>query len=177
MTNRNAKTKNLVLAALCIALCLLLPLITGQNRQLGNMLCLIHLPVYICAYLTNWKWAGAVGFVSPILRSFTFGMPPLYPLAIGMAFEMATYGIVAAVFYKVFKKSTSGLYASLLIAMLLGRIVGGSVKAILLGVGGEALTFKAFLTTYFVTEVAGIAIQIILIPLLVLALGKALKNN
>ena len=34
------------------------------------------------------------GFILPFLRSVTFGMPPLFPTAITMAFELATYGLV-----------------------------------------------------------------------------------
>ena len=34
----------------------------------------------------------AVGFVLPLLRSATLGMPPMFPTGIAMAFELAAYG-------------------------------------------------------------------------------------
>lgn len=104
MTNQQNHIKNLVLSALCLAIAMYLPFLTGQIQTIGNMLCPMHIPVFLCAYMCGWKWAAAVGFVSPFIRYSAFGMPPIMPVGIGMAFEMLTYGLVAGILYKVLPK-------------------------------------------------------------------------
>ena len=84
----------MVLSALFLALCLVLPFLTMQVPQIGNMLCPMHLPVLLCGFICGSPWGMAVGFVAPLLRSVWLGMPPIYT-AIGMAFEMAAYGAAA----------------------------------------------------------------------------------
>ena len=77
MTNQQNHIKNLVLSALCLAIAMYLPFLTGQIQTIGNMLCPMHIPVFLCAYMCGWKWAAAVGFVSPFIRYSAFGMPPI----------------------------------------------------------------------------------------------------
>ena len=79
MTNTRNNTRDLILAALCLALAMLLPFLTGQIQTLGNMLCPMHIPVLLCAYICGYRWAAAVGFISPLLRYAIFGMPPIMP--------------------------------------------------------------------------------------------------
>ena len=74
----------LVLGALFLALALVLPFLTGQIPEIGSMLCPMHLPVLICGFVCGWPWGLAVGFIAPLLRSLTLGMPPLFPTAICM---------------------------------------------------------------------------------------------
>jgi len=105
-----------------------------------------------------------------------FGMPPFY-VAIAMAFELLTYGLVSGIMYrKVFKKQTVGtLYGSLLIAMVAGRIVWGIVKVILSGIAADAgaFTFAAFISGALLNAIPGIVVQLILVPAVVVALQKA----
>lgn len=89
---KNSNIKNLALAAMFMALGLVLPFFTGQIPQIGKMLLPMHIPVLLCGLICGWKYGLAVGFVTPLLRSVIFGMPILYPMAIGMAFELMTYG-------------------------------------------------------------------------------------
>ncbi|MFR5405676.1 MAG: ECF transporter S component [Oscillibacter sp.] len=67
----------------------------------------------------------AVGFISPLLRSMS-GMPPIW-IAIPMAFEMATYGAIAGLLYRKLPKTGWRIYASLISAMVAGRLVWGLV--------------------------------------------------
>ena len=94
----------LTTAAMCLALSFLLPFLTGQIPTVGQLLCPMHLPVLLCGFLCGWKWGLAVGVVAPLLRSFTLGMPPLFPTALCMAFELAAYGFLAGFLYKKFPK-------------------------------------------------------------------------
>ena len=48
-------TKNLVLAAMFLAIGLVLPFFTGQIPQIGSMLLPMHLPVLLCGLLWSWQ--------------------------------------------------------------------------------------------------------------------------
>ena len=167
------KTKNLTLSALFIALGLVLPLLTGQLKALGNAFLPMHLPVILCGLIVG-PWHGIVaGLILPILRHFTFGMPPLYPTAISMAFELATYGFVVGFVYKNSRwKCIIALYESLIIAMISGRVVWGIVQMVLLGVSGQVFTFQMFMAGAFLNAIPGIVFQLIFIPSLMLALHR-----
>ena len=91
--------KNMVLAAMFLAIGLVLPLFTGQIPQVGNMLLPMHIPVFLCGLICGWQYGAAVGFIVPLLRSAIFGMPVFFPSATAMAFELMTYGLVAGLLY------------------------------------------------------------------------------
>ena len=44
------KTGRLSASAMCLALCLVLPFLTGQIPQIGSALCPMHLPVLLCGF-------------------------------------------------------------------------------------------------------------------------------
>ncbi len=169
-----SKTKKLTLASLFLALALFLPFLTGQIPQIGSMLSPMHFPVYICALVLGAPYGILVGFISPILRSLMFGMPPLFPVSIAMAFEMAAYGAIAGIIYSKTKKTLANLYFSLIISMIVGRIVWGSVQFILLTSTGSTFTFEAFLSGALFSAIPGIIAQLIIVPILVKALEKSL---
>ena len=84
MKTKNTKTvRQLVPAALFLALAFVLPLLTGQVPKVGNMLCPMHFPVLLCGFVLGGPWGLAVGFAAPLLRSVLFGMPPMFPVAMG----------------------------------------------------------------------------------------------
>lgn len=169
----NEKTKKITLSALFIALGLVLPLLTGQLKQLGNAFLPMHLPVLLCGLIVGPVHGLIVGLILPILRHFTFGMPLLYPTGIPMAFELATYGFVVGYVYKVSRwKCIIALYESLIIAMVAGRIIWGIVQMILLGINGQAFTYEMFMAGAFLNAIPGIVFQLIFIPSLMLALHK-----
>ena len=74
--------------------------------------------------------------------------------------------------YRRFKKTTGGLYAALLLAMLSGRIVWGAVRFLLAGLAGSAFPLSAFLAGAVTEAIPGIILQLVLIPILVIALKK-----
>ena len=90
-----------------------------------------------------------------------------------MAFELAAYGFLTGLFYRLFPKKTGYIYLELLLAMLGGRIVWGLVSMLLYGVKGNAFTFAIFLNGAFINALPGIILQIVLIPIIVFALERA----
>ena len=164
---------DLILAALCMALGIVLPFFTGQIPQIGGMLLPMHLPVLLCGLLCGWQYGGLVGFVLPLLRYAMFGMPPIFPTGIAMAFELAAYGIIAGYLYNHSRwQCVISLYRSLIAAMIGGRIVWGVVRVLLTGVSGEPLTWQLFLSGAFLTAIPGIILQLVFIPVLMVALDR-----
>ena len=172
-TKTKSPARQIVLAALFLALAFVLPMVTGHVPQVGNMLCPMHFPVLLCGFVLGGPWGLAVGFVAPLLRSVLFGMPPMFPIAVSMAFELATYGLVSGVMYRRVKHTLPMMYATLLTAMVAGRLVWGAVRFVLAGLTGGSFPFSAFLSGALLTAVPGIVAQLVLIPLLLTALQKA----
>lgn len=170
----NKKTvMRLTYSAMCVALAIALPIITGNVPRIGNMLCPMHIPVMLCGFLCGPVWGLAVGAMSPILRSVIFGAPIMFPMAVAMAFELAAYGAVSGFLYRRLPKTAGSLYVSLLCAMAAGRVLWGAVRFVIAGVGGTSFPFSAFVAGAVTNAVPGIIVQIILIPLVVAALHRA----
>ena len=166
------KNKKVVLTALFIALGLTLPMITANVPMIGNMLLPMHFPIIICSLICGAGYGALAGVITPLLRSFIFGMPPLFPIATAMAFELAVYGAVAGLVYVVIQKNKGSVYPALIISMLSGRAVWGVVTFILFRMMGKTLTLQMFLAGAFTNAVPGIVGQLIIIPALMYYLAK-----
>ena len=172
-TKRKNQLVNLTLSAMFLAIGLLLPLLTGQIKQIGNMLLPMHIPVLLCGLICGWQYGLGVGIVVPLLRSAIFGMPILFPTAVAMSFELATYGFVVGFLYFHSRwKCVIALYRCMIIAMLSGRVVWGIVQVCLLGLGENGFTFSAFIAGAFFNAIPGIILQLILIPSIMIALNR-----
>lgn len=166
-------TYKLALSAMFLALGMVLPFFTGQIQQIGNFLLPMHIPVFLCAFMCGAHWGGAVGISTPILRSVCFGMPVFYPSAIAMALELAVYGAVAGLIYRIIRrKSIWAVYASMLPAMLLGRLVWGAAQLCLLGARGVGFSFGDFVAGAFVNALPGIILQLVLVPAVITLLAS-----
>lgn len=167
----------MVLAALCLALAYVLPFLTGQIPEIGSMLCPMHIPVLLCGFICGWPWGLAVGLIAPLFRSFTIGMPPLYPTALCMSLELAVYGAVSGWLHRRLPRKKPYIYLSLLVAMLAGRLIWGGAMFVCLGIDGGQFTMAAFLAGAVVNAVPGIVAQIVLIPVLVMAADQWLAKK
>ena len=148
----SARVLRLTYSALYLAIALVLPFLTG-----------------VC----GWPWGLAVGFIAPLLRSALFGMPTMFPAAVAMAFELAAYGAVAGLLYRVLPKRTGCIYVALIAAMVAGRLVWGAARYLLAGLEHSAFTPALFLAGAVTTALPGILLHIVLIPVLVMAMQKA----
>lgn len=170
--------KKMALSSFFLALGMVLPFFTSQIKEIGDTLLPMHIPIMLCGLLCGAKYGFATGFILPLLRAVLFSMPPLYPNAIWMAFELATYGFIIGILYgRVKNHSISYLYICLFVSMLSGRIVWGIVKTILLGFGDHPFTFHAFIVGGFIDAVPGIILQFILIPVIMRAIYHQRKDN
>lgn len=162
--------KKITYGSSLIAIAVLLPFLTASNPQLGSLFLLMHIPALLGGFILGGKVGGVIGFIMPLLRSLIVAMPPLFPIALIMAFELGAYGLFAGIFFKLFKKYQFGYLLALILAMIIGRFVWGAASTIILSLANRPYTFQAFMTGAFVTALPGIAIQIILIPVLVRSL-------
>lgn len=172
-SSNSLKIRRLSFSAILIVIGWLLPLITGQIPQIGVMFLPMHLPVLIAGIILGPSYGFVVGLILPISRFFIFGAPPIYPTGFAMTFELATYGFVSGMAFKIIKCNSLLLRAilSLPISMIAGRIVWGVVQSILGMFGPAAFTLNAFISGAFLMAWPGILIQFLLIPPIVKAFG------
>lgn len=165
-------TRKLILAALFLALGYVLPFFTGQVPAVGKMLLPMHIPVLLCGFVCGWQYGLVVGFVVPLFRSMLAGMPVMMPTAVGMAFELMTYGAVSGLLYGMLPRKTWSIYIALLGAMLSGRAVWGIVSILLYGIQGSMFSWQMFLGGAILNAVPGILLQLILVPVIIILLEK-----
>jgi len=174
------RLRKTILSSLFLAMAIVLPFLTGQIPTIGRALLPMHIPVIICGFICGWQYGLLVGFIAPILRGIMFGMPPLMPVGISMAFELGVYGLVAGYVFTILKRkqgySSLSVYMSLILSMIAGRIMWGAVRFVLSQFFGIPFSLKMFIGGAFVSAIPGIALQLVLIPVLVLALRNELRR-
>ena len=161
---------NMTLSAMFLALAFVMPFLTGQIPEIGSMLCPLHIPVLLCGFLCGWPWGLAVGFIAPLFRSLILGMPPLFPTAVCMAFELGAYGAVTGWMHRILSGNKMYIYGSLLSAMVAGRLIWGIAMYVCMGISGSVFTLAAFWAGAFINAIPGIVVQIVLIPVLMMIL-------
>jgi len=167
----HSSIKNMTLTAVCIALCVVLPIAFHSIPNAGSVFLPMHIPVLICGMICGWPYGFLCGLAGPLLSSALTGMPPIAMLP-AMMVECGVYGLVSGLMLKfVHTRSTYGdLYIALVTAMLAGRIVSGIAKALIFTPG---LAMSAWITASFVTALPGILIQLVFLPSVVFTLMKA----
>lgn len=170
--DKMSKVKQSVITAVCIALCVVLPMALHSIPQAGLIYCPMHIPVLICGLVCEWQFAVVCGILGPVLSGLITGMPNMASMP-SMIIELVIYGAVCALIMKAVhtKKAYADVYISLVSAMLTGRVAAGIVKALIFARG--SITIAAWATTYFVTCLPGIVIQLVFIPVIYFALQKA----
>ncbi len=150
-----------VLIAVGIVFALLVHEIGGL--KLGQILLPMHYSVILAGLLLG-PWDGfAVGILTPLLSGVLVGMPPLMPpIAIFMAFEMATYGIIVGYL----NKRKVNIYINLIIAMLAGRIIYSLSYYIIGYMVGIHLRPLLAIAISFLSGIIGVILQLVIIPLL-----------
>ena len=162
--------KRMVMTAICAALCVVLPIAFHSIPNAGTILLPMHIPVLLCGLICGWPYGLVCGLLGPFLSSFT-GMPPMSVLP-SMMVECAVYGLVTGLGMRYIRtgKVSADLYISMIAAMVAGRVVAGLAKALIFTPGVAPF---AWVTTSLVAGIPGIAIQLIVVPVLVASLTKA----
>ena len=168
---RFSHIKRMTLSAVCIALCVVLPMAFHIIPNAGTVMLPMHIPVLLCGLVCGWQYGLLCGILGPLVSSILTGMPPAAILP-GMMVECGMYGCVGGLMMERIRTGSlyADLYISLPVAMLAGRVISGIVKALILTPG---MSFSAWVAASFVTALPGISIQLILIPSLIVALTRA----
>ncbi len=163
--------KNMTMAAVCVALCVVLPIAFHSIPDAGSVFLPMHIPVLICGMICGWPYGLLCGLMGPLLSSVLTGMPPVAYLP-AMMVECGTYGLVSGLMLKFVRtRSTyADLYITLITAMIAGRVVSGIAKALIFTPG---MALSAWITASFVTALPGIVIQLVFLPSVVFTLMKA----
>lgn len=137
------------------------------GNALGNILLPMHLPVILSGFLVGPFAAGAAGLISPLLSYGLSGMPAAALLPF-MMIELAVYGLCAGIFRNTSIPDT--------LKVLIVQIVGRTVRAgaILIGYYGLGSAIRPeIIITSVKTGLIGMALQIVIIPLVIYRLRKA----
>mgnify|MGYP001084721693 CR=1 FL=1 len=170
--SKMSSVKRSMLTAVCIGLCVVLPMAFHSIPNAGSIFLPMHIPVLLCGLICGWSFGLLCGLAGPLLSSLLTGMPPMAYLP-SMLVELAAYGLVCGLMINLVhtKKLYADLYISLVVALIAGRIVAGVARALIFAAGRYSMA--AWITSYFVTSWPGLVIQLIFIPAIVVALMKA----
>ena len=163
--------RNMTMSAVCIAMCVVLPIAFHSIPNAGSVFLPMHIPVLICGMICGWPYGCLCGLLGPALSCVLTGMPPMAMLP-AMMIECGTYGMVSGIVLKyVHTKHIYGdLYIALVTAMGAGRVLSGIAKALIFTPG---MALSAWVTASFVTALPGILIQLVFLPSVVFTLMKA----
>lgn len=158
------KTKDLVMAAVLLAIGIVLPMAFHMSGIKGSIFSPMHLPVLLAGLILGPSLGLVVGILAPILNSLIIGMPQI-PFLWIMVVELGFYGVISGLLYK---KIGMKLMPSLIFSMIIGRIGGAlSIMLFTLVFGLKLPSPMLFLKGATITAIPGIIIQILLIPILV----------
>lgn len=163
--------KKIVFTAVCVALCVVLPMAFHAVQNAGTIFLPMHIPVLLCGLMCGWPFGFICGLLGPIISSLLTSMPPAAMLP-SMMIECAAYGCITGLMMKFVHtgKFIPDLYIGMVTAMVVGRVLAGFAKSLIFSPGTAPF---AWVTTSLVAGIPGIVIQLILIPLVVVALTRA----
>lgn len=167
-----SSVKKAVICSFCIALCFVLP-VAFHAVGLGNVFSPMHIPVLLCGLVCGWPYGAFCGVAGPVLSSFS-GMPSAMQLIYFIP-ELAAYGFFSGfLFSRVRTRHVlADVYLSLLPAMLAGRVLGGAAQAAFYLSTARGWSPALWAAGYLAGTAPGMAVQLILLPALLLALARA----
>lgn len=171
----NKKTTNrMVLSGMLVAVGLVLPFFTAHALGFaGSILLPMHIPVFLMGLLCGPFYGAIGGILIPVLSSLLTGMPPAFPMLPIMVGELFAYGLLSGLLYKKYKIP---LYLSLIMAMVGGRIVYGLILAALVTTNNPAIQTMS-VSGALIQGIPGILIQLVIIPVIVVATNKFYRQE
>jgi riboflavin transporter FmnP len=159
--------RRMVFSALFVAFGLLLPMVFHAVGLGGPVFLPMHIPVLVGGLVLGPGAGLVIGLITPLLSSMLTGMPPMgSPILLLMTIELAVYGLTAGALMK----WRGNLLLSLGGAMLSGRIAMGLAVALVRLAIPFPGTPVAYVTGSVLSSLPGLAIQIVVVPLLAAAL-------
>ncbi len=172
-----------LIAALFGALGIVVPILF-HIVGLGRVFLPMHLPILAAGFFVSPVVAAAVGFVTPWASSFLTGMPPL-PTAALMSIELPVLSSVASICYRTFgKRVQKGVKGGKIISVLSSTIIAIVARIIvdltlLATVVAPLLQLPAgaFGLASVIAGLPGIALQVIVVPIVVLTIEQIRKER
>lgn len=136
----------------------------------GRVFLPMHLPVLLAGFLVGPASGVVVGLLAPTISHLLTQMPPPYAVPL-MSVELPIYGLVAGIAYNRLKLN---IYVALVVAMIVGRIMFGlSLFVLGMFIDLPYTAAKWFSTGgAIVSGLPGIALQLVLVPILVAAVKR-----
>ncbi len=181
--NASIKTKITVKTLLSvglIALAVVLPQIVhlALGQPGGVQLLPMYLPVLIGGCLLGWRWAIAVGALSPVVSYLLTSMMgeamPTLPRLPFMIAELAVFALVSGLFSKKIYQNGLWAFPAVILAQLAGRAVFLGLVAIFQSVTPFTVEM---IWSQILTGWVGLAIQAVIVPLLIIGLRAILVND
>ena len=124
--------KKTLSTAVCIALCVVLPMIFHAIPNGGVLFSPMHLPVLLCGIITSWPFGLLCGLAGPLLSFLFTGMPGA-PMLPQMMVELGSYGFMSGLLIALVKTDNRilGIYISLIGGMLFGRVTAGIARMLI----------------------------------------------
>ncbi|MFQ5498297.1 MAG: ECF transporter S component [Candidatus Zixiibacteriota bacterium] len=171
MARPATRTRFIAQTSLYLALAVLLPIGFHTAGMGGRLFLPMHIPVLLAGFLVGPYSGLLVGLVAPLLSHLLTGMPPVYAVPL-MSLELPIYGLVAGLAYQ---RLHLNIYIALVVAMMLGRIMFGLGLYVLGLFIDLPYTAAAFFAAGGAIQsgLPGIAIQVVLIPLIVAAVRRS----
>ena len=166
----NPRFRYVTHSALYLALAVLLPIAFHAFGLGGRVFLPMHIPVLLAGFLVGPSSGVIVGLLAPLLSYLLTGMPPTYAVPL-MSLELPMYGLVAGIAYR---RLHLNIYIALILAMIVGRLMFGLGLFVLGMFIDLPYTAAAFFSTggAIVSGLPGIAVQIVLIPIIVAAFNR-----
>lgn len=185
LKNCSVKVKVTVKSAISVALVLsaaFLPLLfhSFAGAKGGAVWLPMFIPALIGGCVLGSVFGGIIGVMSPVASFFISNgilganMPTVAMLPY-MMIEVAIFGIVAGVFSK--KIAVNSLYSfpAVIVAQISGRIVNLIINSIVIAISGVGQIGSALYT--LTMGLPGLYLQVALVPLIIIILSKAIKND
>lgn len=140
---------------------------TGMGTAFGELLLPMHLPILLVGLLAG-PYAGAIaGLLGPVCSFALAGMPGAAVLPF-MMIELCAYGLFAGLL----RKTSVPTIAKVFVVQVAGRICRAVATAIAFYVLGTTEIAVASVWAGTVNGITGIAIQLLLLPIIVHVVEK-----
>ena len=169
--------KKITIGALLLSVALLLPQAFHFTMipQVGQVFLPMHIPIFLAGFILGPVFGLILGIISPII-SFLFTNMPLIQRLPYMIIELSSYGFLAGLLYRTFafEKRTFGIYKTLILSMIFGRLTFFIALAIAQFLNILAPGFSLYLVIdAIIMGTYGIIIQLIIIPIIIYSLKRS----
>lgn len=178
MPKLSVKTKTIA-TVIAVALAILLPqlihmigLETGTGSSLGEMLLPMHLPIIMVGFIAGSVAGAASGFFAPIISFAVTGMPGMVMLPF-IAIELAVYGYASGVI----RETKINTFVKVIIVQIAGRFVRSLAILAAVYLMGNTVVKASVIWTSIKTGLVGILIQLVVVPLAVFVVRKAVDDE